>query len=731
MPDDHRKRLSRQHRRLGLVSHSVIAAFGLAAIAAHTPAHADEAGQVAQAAPQQSAPATTLPPVSAEGVKDEDYKTDTVSSPKITTPLKDTPQTINVVPRQLIEDQGVTTLRDVLRNVPGISMQAGEGGVPQGDSLTLRGFAARTDMFMDGIRDFGTYYRDPFNYESVEVSKGPNSTYGGRGSTGGQINQVSKKPLAGFFAEGTATVGTDETLRGTIDINTPIDAIPNAAFRLNLMGHQSDVAGRDLVEKERWGIAPSITFGMNTETQLTLSYFHLTQDEMPDRGVPFVNNNPAPVDRDTFYGIRGRDYYHAEVDLVTAEFNHRFDEMFSVRNMTRLGRSAHDYIVSTPTGVNFGAGTINPGSHNRDALDTIMINQTDLTTKFATGSYDHTLVTGIEVASETSENKARTTAGTSTSLYDPNPDRAFTGPTYSGAKTEGDANSVAAYAFDTIALSPQWDFLIGGRYDYIDTEVASTAVGGAVTPFGRIDKEFSWRTGLVYKPMTNGSIYASYGTSFNPSGERLTLNANTQSVPPEETQTYEVGTKWDLFNEQLSLTGAIFRIEKTNARTADPLGGTVQVLDGEQRVDGFELGASGTLMPGWKVYGGYTYLDGNVIKSNTASQVGRRPINVAPHSFNFWTTYDVTNDLTLGFGGQYLDKRIPGNAESGFASSSTNVVPSYMIFDAMVSYSVTEQVALQLNVYNITDEVYYDAAYSGFTVPGASRTALLTLKYEY
>ncbi len=711
----------RLSRRLGFVSHSVIA-FAALSFAAF-PATKSRA----QDAPVQ------LPPVNVEAEQPGDYKVDSVSSPKITTPLRETPQTINVVPRELIEDRSATTLREVLRNVPGISMQAGEGGVPEGDNFTIRGFNGRTDTFLDGARDFGVYFRDPFNYQQIEVSKGPSGTYAGRGSTGGAVNQVSKTPLADAFGNGTVMFGTDMTKRATMDINQPLTGLAeDSAFRLNLLAHDSEVADRDVVEKSRWGFAPSLAFGLTGPTKITLSYFHLSQDEIPDRGVPFINGRPAPVDRSNFYGIKNRDYYEATVDIVSAEVKHRFNENVSLRNLTRYGYNTVDYVVSNPSGADLAAGTINPTTRARDSIETMLINQTDLTTKFETGPVGHTLVSGIELSYETTENRARSNvAGPTTSLFDPDPDRVGATAPYTGARTEGDGTGVALYAIDTIALGSQWDLILGGRWDYFDVDTTSVATPGVATDFARTDREFSWRTGLVYKPVPYGSIYAAYGTSYNPSSERLTLNANTEVVAPEKTNTYEVGTKWDILGERLSLTGAIFRIEKTNARTNDPLGGTVQVLDGEQRVDGFEIGFAGTVMPNWKVYGGYTYLAGEVTKSNDPAQVGAEPINTPPHSFSFWTTYDTPWKLRVGAGAQYVDRRIGGNSESGFAATSTNVAPDYLIFDAMVSYPLTEKVGLQLNVLNITDETYYDASYSGFTVPGAGRTVLLTTDVKF
>ena len=238
----------------------------------------------------------------------------TVSSPKYTGPLRTVPQTITVIPQTVIEEQGATTLRDVLRNVPGLTMTAGEGGTPAGDNLTLRGFSARNDLFVDGVRDMGPTSRDPFNIEQVEVVKGPGSAFSGRGSTGGTINLVSKSPSLTPFYGGTLNFGNDETKRATVDVNLPVKALGDrAAFRLNLLGHDSEVAGRDAVENRRWGAAPSLTLGLSAQTRLTLSYFIMEQDNLPDYGIPWVTathnllvdfrDQPAPVPRDTLLRV--------------------------------------------------------------------------------------------------------------------------------------------------------------------------------------------------------------------------------------------------------------------------------------------------------------------------------------------------------------------------------------------------------------------------------------------
>ncbi|HMZ20936.1 MAG TPA: TonB-dependent receptor plug domain-containing protein, partial [Blastocatellia bacterium] len=286
---------------------------------------------------------------------------DAISSPKFTEPLRDTPQTITIISKSVIEEQAATTLRDVLRNVPGLTMTAGEGGAAAGDNLTLRGFSARNDVFVDGVRDLGPQSRDPFNLEQVEVVKGPSSAFNGRGSAGGAINLVSKSPGLGRLFSGGLNFGSDRTKRLTGDINLPLKAIglgERTAFRLNALWHESGVAGRDVVENRRWGIAPSLAFGLESPTRLLLSYFKLKQDNVPDYGIPWVTathnvlaafrDRPAPVPRESFYGLRSRDFEHLNSDLATVKFERDFDDNLNLRTQFRYGRSTRNSITTAP-----------------------------------------------------------------------------------------------------------------------------------------------------------------------------------------------------------------------------------------------------------------------------------------------------------------------------------------------------------------------------------------------
>src|SRR5580704_177696 len=565
-----------------------------------------------------------------EGQRPADYNVPAPSLPKLTEPLVDTPQSIDTISEQLLKDRAVTNLNDALRSVPSITIGAGEFK-SLGTSPTIRGFVARTDMFIDGQRDIGDYYRDPFNMEEIQVLEGPASILFGRGSTGGVINQGSKMPGLTGVISGALTLGTDLTRRATVDIDEPLpDLGPGAAMRITAMGHDSKVAGRDVAEQSRYGFAPSLALGLGTPTRLTFSYFHQLADDVPDYGLPYYGTQPANVPRQNFYGFTS-DYLKTGTDIATMKVEHVFMDGITVRNQLRYAYYTENFRFTEPLiaatiplttplssvmvtrNVNSGVGT-----------QTMLWDQADGTVHFDTGFVQHTLVAGIEGGRETAKPEFDNSTGVpSVPLLAPNPNVPFTATsTFPRFKTDTGADSFAAYALDTLKLDPQWEVSGGVRWDYFGlvykAQNFSTTTPGLVTRtdnIPRIDRMFSYRGSLVYKPETDGSVYFSYGTSFNPSGEELSFvtssrsfNISNADLSPERNKNIEVGTKWDLFNNRLALTGAVFRAEKDNARVPDPTNAVLNVLAGDFRVDGFELGATGRITENWQIQAGYSYL---------------------------------------------------------------------------------------------------------------------------
>src|SRR5262245_14594514 len=651
----------------------------------------------------------------------------TASSPKYTEPLRDTPQTITVIPKTVIEEQGVTTLRDVLRNVPGLTMTAGEGGAPAGDNLTLRGFSARNDIFIDGARDLGPQSRDPFNLEQVEVAKGPGSAFTGRGSAGGSINLVSKAPTVNRFFAGAISGGSDATKRFTGDINLPIK--DRTAFRLNFMAHDSGVAGRDVVVNQRWGVAPSILFGLGTRTRLTLSYYYVGQDNISDYGIPWVpaTNNallefrdkPAPVPRDTFYGFRDRDHEKLRSDLATVKIERDFNDSTTLRNQLRFGYSSRDSLATPPRFANNNSTTVNRELRSWIAEDRAFDNQTDLRSRFSTGKIEHSLVTGVALTYENNQRQNRSAPSATTTVLNPSPDDVYAGViTLDPRFGDITGKSAALYAFDTVKLSKYVELNGGLRFDRFDVDGVNVTNVTPATPTGyapvtRLDEMVSWRGGIVVKPKEEGSIYLSYATSISPSLEGLSYNPANTALDPEKTYNLELGSKWDLVGERLSVNAAIFNVNKTNARTTDPVTNLV-TLDGDVRVRGIELGASGGITRALRVFGAYTLLDTELVESNNPAEVGRRLQNTPRNSFNVWATYLLPHRITLGGGPRFVGRRFGNN-------TNTRQVDAYWLLDAMASFPLGRHLDLRVNLFNLTNDYYFDRLCGGHLLPRARR----------
>jgi catecholate siderophore receptor len=666
----------------------------------------------------------------AESVEVRDGSQPVVASPKFTQPMLDTPQTVTVISQEVMQEQGATTLRDVLRNVPGLTITAGEGGNPAGDNLTLRGFAARNDIFIDGVRDLSPQARDPFNLEQVEVVKGPGSAYTGRGSTGGSINLINKTPGIRRVLAGTFDLGTDSTRRATADVNLPIG--DSVAFRLNLLAHHSGVAGRDVVEFDRWGVAPSLTFGLGKPTRFTVSYYKLKQDNISDYGIPWVplaNNvlvehrdRPAPVPRDTFYGFRDRDFEKLNSDLVTLRFEKDFNDALSLRNQFRFANSSRDSMATPPRFASNNSTVINREMRSWITEDRIWDNQTDFIAHFSTGKIEHSLVTGINFTRENNQRVTRTALNSQTTLLNPNPDDVFTGViTVSPIVGDITANSQALYVFDTAKLGSKWELNGGLRWDRFDADGIVTQTGA---PVSRVDRMLSTKAGVVFKPASQGAIYASYGSSLNPSLEGLSYNTATTVIDPEKTYTLEAGSKWGLFSGRVLLSGAVFRVEKFNARVPGLPGEPAQVLEGKQRVDGIELSVEGSLTKAWQVLAGYTLLDSATVESRNTGEIGKTLVNTPRNSFNLWSTYSLRNGFHFGGGARFVDRRF-GN------TINTRFVDAYWTFDVMASYPISRFMDLKLNIYNLSDKFYFDRIAGGHIVPGPGRSAMLSTSFRF
>ncbi|MFM0740429.1 TonB-dependent siderophore receptor [Paraburkholderia xenovorans] len=698
----------------------------------------------------QTSSSATLPAVVVTSSSDMQAKT--VPSYKFTAPLLDTPRSVTVIPAELIKQTNATTFADALKTVPGITFLGGDAAAnPSADRPVIRGFESRNSIFVDGMRDDGVQNRETFDIEQINVIKGPDSVYAGRGAVGGSIDIVTKTPKNENFVNGSVGVGTDSYKRITLDANHKFG--DDAAVRLNVLGHDADQAGRTDIYSKRWGVAPSVAFGLNSPTTVTLSYYHLNSYDMPDFSVPFrsTGGTPANADRGQFFGLNNRDYRRGQTDTGEVRIEHRFANDWKLKNTTMFGRSTLDYIATNPQFQNANTNVISLQAKSGKYATNSVANQTELTGKATLLGMQHTLTGGVEfnhekslyegyLVSDSAGNNIRSggpcsVAYNCTTLYGGwNPDNPWTGSvllngdkSFPGAATHTQTNIASAYLFDSVKLAEQWIFNAGLRFDRYDV----TAIQAGARDLTNNSNLFSYQFGLVFKPVQTVSLYASYGTSANPPGANAgigggndQLTATNQDLSPERARNIEVGAKWDVLDQRLSLTSALFQTDKTNARVSNGLGGTVNA--GEQRVRGVELGAAGNLTSKWSVFAGYSYLDAITIDAGAANPTasGLPMVMVPKHNFTLWTYYNVLPKLSIGGGAT-----ISSLTYASVSATTRKWTPGYARFDAMATYRVSKTVDLQLNVQNIFDKKYFSSAYPIYATWAPGRSAMLTLNF--
>ena len=759
---------SPQRRQPGLASATLLTGLAIA-----LPATAEDAATGADE-PQQKA--TDLDRVQVRG------SWFNPSSPKFTAELLDTPKTVSIVTEQLLEDTGATSLQDALRMVPGITFGAGEGGNPTGDRPFIRGFDGQSNTFIDGMRDVGMQTREVFNLEQVEVVKGPSSAYGGRDSGGGSMILVSKTPKLRDETRVSLGAGTDSYLRGTLDTNAVIGE--GIAARLNLMKHDSDIAGRDAANVGRWGVAPSIAFGLNGDAQLIVSHYHMETDDLPDAGGfpygnPFsatspnaaLNGDGSPVvpDRNAYYGLIDRDFQRTRADISTVDTSYAFGG-HKLRNVARIASTSNDYLWTQPDdskGNFLLYDTLWRRTNSRAADVNSFADQLSLSGRFQTGTVDHSYSAGIEYSNEkmsrgsylVSPNTNNPLTGTTTcptigaatgynctdfanpDPHDPWAASHVTTRSNKALDVHQETRTTSVYAFDTLELNPQWLLNLGLRYDDYRTVLTTPSATAAPVVLTNDSDFVNYQAGIVYKPTASGSIYLSYGTSSTPPGMdggdgADGLSAAVADLKPQETSNVELGVKWNLFGDALALTAAAFHTVMDNARATSDAGTTRNV--GKKKVDGVELGFNGRLTDSWSVYGGYTYLDavlednGYVNTGTSAGPIwtpspnnGNQFPNNARHSATLWTTYAFPFGLTLGGGANYVDKQF-GNA------ANSKWIPGYTRWDAMASYAFGQRYSLQLNLQNLTDKLYFNKAYASHyasIAPGRSVTLAFSARF--
>lgn len=730
---------SRQHQKNAVqFKHTLIA---IAVLAAPLSVQAQTEAQ--KSTQEQSKKENALPEIKVQGTQDIPYKAEVSSSSKLVKPLLETPQMVSVIKKELLQEQGAYNLMDALRNTPGITMQLGENGnTAAGDTFQMRGFASQSSVFVDGVRDLGAITRDTFNVEQVEVVKGPAGADVGRGAASGYINLASKAAMLDDVTSATASINNGNNKRVTADINRKIG--DTTALRLNVFKQDGGVAGRDQVESNGYGIAPSIALGLGQKSRAYFYSQHIRQNNVPDGGIPtvglkgFYNANAlllnAPkVDSENFYGSVN-DFEKVEADMATAKFEFDLSDTTVLRNITRYGQSSMKRVVTGINGVTAAGAqdtwTVARSRQGLDQSNEIIANQTSVNSSFDTVGLKHSLSAGVELLMEKQNtNTLAVPTGVvvpAANLYNPNANVSLPIPVKNGATAEGQTKTVALYVFDAIDLNDAWQLNTGLRYERYNTESRtvslSTAAANPTLPVGTLipakitksDDLLSWKLGTVYKVAKNGRLYGVYATSLTPPGSAnfslssAANNVNGPKAEPAKTTNMELGTKWDLLDKSLSLTAAFYRTDSTNEIVQVDSVTNAFAQFGKRRVEGVEIGIVGQINPDWQVTAGAATMKTKVLQGSTGNNAAGAATRWSPDlTATLWSSYKITPAFTIGGGLRYTSeqKRVIDPAANLAVQNMPNIASNW-VADAVASYQVNRNLSLQFNVANLTDKAY-------------------------
>ncbi|MCP3407848.1 TonB-dependent siderophore receptor [Bradyrhizobium sp. CCGB01] len=707
---------------------------------------------------QQTAPTTPSGPADADPYADPaaPYKVDRVqASNKFPEPLLNTPKTITVLSKEILDDKNATTLREIGRSTAGVTLGSGEGGNAFGDRFFIRGFDARNDVFIDGIRDPAVSIRENFFTEQLEILRGPASSYAGRGTAGGAINIVTKQATDRNFQNAETTFGTDMTKRVTIDVNQVVD--PTFSVRVGGLFQDANVAGRNFVTDNRWGTFISTKYTPTTDIKITTNYVHTDLSGYPDFGVPYYKQGNVPateagIPRGTWYGFLNRDFQTARQDFGTLTGEYKPTNNITLISRTRMEQSTLEYIGTLPqspitTNPDPTKWTITASAQSRNQWVDVIANQEEAAFKFNTGSVKHTAVTGLEVSNErigigryTGLSSEAFGAGSNSNgaltlqnmyspgyTYTPGPFN----PVLGGDPTRYNVDSGAVYVMDTA----NWEDTIivngGVRWDSYKLKSSIAAASSSV------DSDFvNYNAGIVYKPVPIGSLYAAYATSTNPFGSELDATGTdygsspptgTTILGPEQNKAAEVGTKWELFDRHLLVSGALFRTTKDNARETV---GTTLTSGAAYQIQGIDIEASGKLTDRWSIFGGIVLMESKVTKSNIAGNVGLPLANVAHQSFSLLSKYKFDGDWELGGQAVFRSKVYGGT----FGANTGTLIPSYWRFDAFIEKKIDKNWTMKFYAQNLTNKLYYDTLYRSATpfvavAPGRAFYIVTTAKF--
>jgi catecholate siderophore receptor len=740
------------------------------------PAHA-QTGPAVDADVAAPAPASADEPLPSAPAADDDDKTGErdrvyvlgrrVQSSVATVNVEDAPQIINIIDSETLQEQGVASLEQALRNVPGITTQIGEGGVMSGDQFFIRGLSAKNDIFTDGLRDFGVFTRDSFNYGQVEVFKGPSASAFGRGAAGGGINTTSKTPFLDTAGSLSASLGDGEYQRLTGDWNQKLG--DGVAVRIAGMAHHNENTGRDRIYSDRWGVAPSIGFGLDSDTSITVAYLHQYEEKLPDYGIPTaaVNAIGTPVaelgvNPKNYYGFAG-DVDETTVDTVTARLRHEINDWLMLTSDTKYGyyQRYSQYTATTcnatcaanltdgdPATVPL-ASVGGPGPYEQDTQGVQNITALSITAPL--GGLRNELLIGSDVSWQENDRNGFAFVGRDTTKDLLNPQLGnLPGISAVTSLRDTTAKDVSVFFNDRLWFNDQWSVTLGLRQAYYEVDQTATSLtgtsncngvtiaAGAGCRTGSNSDFLTPQVGVIWEPAEGQSYYVSYSSSAKPVGVSV-ANADTvgdsanpggisaQDLDPEENTNIEAGARVALFGDRLQLQGAIFQTKKDNAKVYDSVDPSILVSSGDSlELTGVELGVAGAITDEWSVNANFTYLDSEITDSTNAANIGHRTNFVPETAASLWTTYNFAGGLTgleIGGGVTYQDDVFLNTANSALA-------PGYTTLDGMVSYA-WDRFRVSLNGYNLSDETYYAQVHGNRVTPGQGRTFIATLGVVY
>ncbi|WP_354858850.1 TonB-dependent receptor [Acetobacter fabarum] len=698
-----------------------------------------------------------------------------------------TPQTINVVPQELMKQQNVKSLDEALRDVPGVTSSIGEGaGGMNGDQFLIRGFQAQNDIYEDGLRDFGVYSRDSFNLETVSVIKGPSSEVFGNGTTGGAINMVTKAPTLTNRYSAEFSGGSGNYYRGTLDVNQKLN--DSTAFRITGMGDEHNVVGRNYIYSHRWGVAPSITFGLGKRATLVLQYMHQQENSVPDFGVPVVTKPGAAYGQPiTQYGIRRDNFYGTNNDqnatndnMETARFTYKLNDHITFYDDLRGGEYYRTFAASKATcdatcvnnyfngdpaaalvarsgpkgaGNGLGAGTYQaPLPYQQESWS--VQNVASMVANFKTGFLKHQLVAGFDIE-RVSDNRKQSTylnAKPYANLVNPNPyvgnlDLVSGNSNPNGLVNLGGIGAKSGsngYGFDTgIFLFDQiwftnWLSIKGGfRWDRWQTSYNVT--GGDTTKypdkhFHDVSGVFNPNVSVVVTPDSHQTYYFTWASSTTPMGMYVTngsvpIRPGTNSfASPEKAQLYEIGAKYSILHDRMGLTASLFRLDKGNALNADPVTGTIEGSSDKQRNQGLELSVGGVILPGWNVTATYALYDSNTTASTTAANRGKNVQYVPHNQATLWTAYNAfsTTPYNIMVGGG-----VTWRQHVWLNAANTLRAPANLDFSAVISHRFNEHWKISMNGYNLANRLNYQSLFSNRATPSTGRMFIGELSFTY